>query len=722
MALQNQENEKNDSAILDAMMKVDQELEDQQASVNSTSDREAYSSSHDTGVSPSTEISNSRGTGAGQDDDSGTMSIAHTENKAVLRWKIVMILVLLASTIGVAIAVFYYVSNEEEAAFEAAFIDNSKKVFEAIGDSLDVKLAAVDIFVTSIVSYAKYSNKTWPFVTLPHFAEKASKVRGLSHAMAITQMQVVWNDDDRRMWEDSYVGENEWWVQEGIDIQRSDPAFDGDISCPDYVPNGDTSIWYGDNVPFNDAPYVPSWQSYPVLSFGDNPPYNTNMIMSPKRGSAIKAAMNSHEVTISRVLNKVDPDEPTSPFYVRAVNEWNARHVETDGEAEEPLVQFLYPILVDNADTNQVKMNQLHPDNSTVVAIMATSFFWKAFLENTLPEGQRGIVVVFHNTCGQAFTYSLDGAETNYRVSVYPSTTFESNYKSDNPIIFTVTAVTIFVFTALVFLAYDRLVAVRQAKVMTSAVQSNAIVSSLFPSKYRERLYNDALQSSKAAGSGGTYIPSKARLKNFLREGNEDGFGSSSGPGQPIADLFTDCTVMFADIANFTAWSSAREPGQVFTLLETVYGTFDRIAARRGVFKVETIGDCYVAVTGLPEPRKDHAAVMVKFAKDCRDEFVEVTRLLEVSLGPDTADLGLRIGLHSGAVTAGVLRGQKSRFQLFGDTVNTAARMESTGMVNRIHISQSTATLLEKSNKGHWVKPKEELKFRPRARVSYRHF
>jgi len=81
--------------------------------------------------------------------------------------------------------------------------------------------------------------------------------------------------------------------------------------------------------------------------------------------------------------------------------------------------------------------------------------------------------------------------------------------------------------------------------------------------------------------------------------------------GKPIADLFTDCTILFADIAGFTAWSSVREPAQVFTLLETLYKAFDEIARRRRVFKVETVGDCYVAVTGLPNPRKDHAVAMV---------------------------------------------------------------------------------------------------------------
>lgn len=82
------------------------------------------------------------------------------------------------------------------------------------------------------------------------------------------------------------------------------------------------------------------------------------------------------------------------------------------------------------------------------------------------------------------------------------------------------------------------------------------------------------------------------------------------------------------------------------------------------------VGDCYVAVTGLPEPRSDHAVVMARFANECLYKMFELTRKLEVELGPDTGDLSMRFGLHSGAVTAGVLRGKRSRFQLFGDTVS----------------------------------------------------
>jgi Adenylate and Guanylate cyclase catalytic domain len=194
------------------------------------------------------------------------------------------------------------------------------------------------------------------------------------------------------------------------------------------------------------------------------------------------------------------------------------------------------------------------------------------------------------------------------------------------------------------------------------AARSNAIVSSLFPTAVRDRLMQEQEHDAKTRN-----------LKGFLSDKSH--YDSKSKEllfqTKPIADLFPETTVIFADIVNFTAWSSVRDPSQVFTLLEAVYNAFDDIARKRRVFKVETIGDCYVAVCGLPEPAKDHAVNMARFARDCMRKMWALMNSLEASLGPDTGDLTMRMGLHSGPVTAGVLRGERSRFQLFGDTMNT---------------------------------------------------
>jgi Adenylate and Guanylate cyclase catalytic domain len=248
----------------------------------------------------------------------------------------------------------------------------------------------------------------------------------------------------------------------------------------------------------------------------------------------------------------------------------------------------------------------------------------------------------------------------------YPSATMEAQYVTTNPIFFTVGVVAIFCFTSLVFATFDWTVERRQRKVMSTAVRTDAIVNSLFPSVVRERIFPTEV-SSKASERKNAF-----KLPNMMSRGKDapalDDLRRSAivaTPGaSPVAEMYPETTVFFADIAGFTSWSSERSPVAVFTLLETIYSEFDAIARKRRVFKVETIGDCYVAVGGLPEPMKDHAVTMCRFARDCRIKVNELTNNLESTLGPGTADLRLRIGLHSGAVTAGVLRGERSRFQV----------------------------------------------------------
>ena len=124
---------------------------------------------------------------------------------------------------------------------------------------------------------------------------------------------------------------------------------------------------------------------------------------------------------------------------------------------------------------------------------------------------------------------------------------------------------------------------------------------------------------------------------------------------------------------------------------------------------VETIGDCWLGICGAPNPNVKHAVVMTRFACDCLKKMEEIAVQLQDELGSDTTLLKLRVGLHSGPVTAGVLAGQKSRFQLFGDSVNTASRIESLGKPGRIHVSSATANQLIAHGKQAWLVEREDL-------------
>jgi hypothetical protein len=169
---------------------------------------------------------------------------------------------------------------------------------------------------------------------------------------------------------------------------------------------------------------------------------------------------------------------------------------------------------------------------------------------------------------------------------------------------------------------------------------------------------------------------------------------SSSFCSGPIVELYPATTIMIADLAGFTAWSAYQEPMHVFLILETIFYNFDQIALQnKSIYKIETVGDCYVAVAGIPDPCIDHAIIMAQFAKDCITKFNAMIQELDTSFTSTTTttkttssslssskddepiprirDLGIRIGLNSGPITGGILRGERNRFQLFGDTINT---------------------------------------------------
>jgi Adenylate and Guanylate cyclase catalytic domain len=252
---------------------------------------------------------------------------------------------------------------------------------------------------------------------------------------------------------------------------------------------------------------------------------------------------------------------------------------------------------------------------------------------------------------------------------------FRAKYRTNQPIIFTAIVVFIFIFTAMAFFVYDMAVQRRNTKVVRTAARTSEIVASIFPKDVHKRILAEAEERERqeAMYKRKRKRANSADLVDFLNVGNKDESkgGLSAGESaddsvdnwnsrpKPIADFFPTATILFADIVGFTAWSSTREPSQVFVLLESIFHEFDIIAKRRGVYKVETIGDCYVAVCGVPLPRKDHVVVMSRFARDCMNKVQSVLHQLEIELGPDTAELGMRFGLHSGAVTAGVLRGER---------------------------------------------------------------
>ena len=154
-----------------------------------------------------------------------------------------------------------------------------------------------------------------------------------------------------------------------------------------------------------------------------------------------------------------------------------------------------------------------------------------------------------------------------------------------------------------------------------------------------------------------------------------------------IADSEAEASVLFADIVGFTPFSSSVAPAEVVRLLDMLFRHFDDLCEDRGIEKIKTIGDAYMAVAGIPRPDPHHATSIVELAFGMQRAAAEVSPHWP-------SPLALRIGIASGPVVAGVIGRKKFAYDLWGDTVNTASRMESHGRPNRIQVSESTYQLL----------------------------
>jgi adenylate cyclase len=154
-----------------------------------------------------------------------------------------------------------------------------------------------------------------------------------------------------------------------------------------------------------------------------------------------------------------------------------------------------------------------------------------------------------------------------------------------------------------------------------------------------------------------------------------------------IADHLPEVTVLFADVVDFTPFSERVEPQRVVQVLNHLFSAFDELAERYRLEKIKTIGDAYMVVAGVPEPRADHAAVSVEMALAMHAAAADQPPL-------DGHRLQLRTGIATGPVVAGVIGRQKFSYDLWGDTVNTASRMESSGVAGCIQVTEATWRLV----------------------------
>jgi adenylate cyclase len=155
-----------------------------------------------------------------------------------------------------------------------------------------------------------------------------------------------------------------------------------------------------------------------------------------------------------------------------------------------------------------------------------------------------------------------------------------------------------------------------------------------------------------------------------------------------IADSFSEVTVLFADIVDFTNLASQMSPTELVEWLNEIFSTFDNLAEKHGLEKIKTIGDAYMVVGGLPIPREDHAYSIAEMALDMQQSAAKFKSKNQESFN-------MRIGIHTGPVVAGVIGTNKFIYDLWGDTVNIASRMESHGIPGGIQVTESTFDRLQ---------------------------
>ncbi|MFP6742581.1 MAG: adenylate/guanylate cyclase domain-containing protein [Alphaproteobacteria bacterium] len=193
----------------------------------------------------------------------------------------------------------------------------------------------------------------------------------------------------------------------------------------------------------------------------------------------------------------------------------------------------------------------------------------------------------------------------------------------------------------------------------------------------RERLYLERLETEKEKYERLLLNILPSQIVGRLNDGET-----------MIADRFDNVTILFADLVGFTKLSSRTEPNQLLKYLNTLFSGFDDLANAFGVEKIKMMGDAYMVVSGVPEARENHAEAMADMALGMLDVLASVNRGFD-----DSCDM--RVGIHSGPVVAGIIGTHRFVYDVWGDAVNVASRLESYGVAGRVQISETTARLIE---------------------------
>jgi hypothetical protein len=397
--------------------------------------------------------------------------------------------------------------------------------------------ATMDTFknaATTVTSLALASKQEWPEVVIPHYAERTNGYRELANVNFIAFSPLV--QDNRQAWEEFSVA-NQGWTLEGY-------AFQGSAGALTPIPSDlhrdlESGASTSAVVP---GPHAPVWQMSPVPD--DLTTVNFDLEVDD-RYSTLAHYVDEHRIP---AISAVFP-----------IAELLGKAYPSDSEAPKSIV--LEPIYADFQDTS--------PAVGHYLAVVE----WANFFSDILHQGANGIVVVLKNSCGQVFTFVVNGSEVTYigngdhhdseynehrrsaqifdpsatirdqednhcfySIDVYPSDTFKDEYTTRSPIIYTAVVFAVMLGTGLAFVLYEILVQRRQKALRAKVAKTNAIVSSLFPENVRDRLITGEDKKVGNRSKDKNSLVGKQGLKTFLDDAKVQDL--NIGESKPIADLF----------------------------------------------------------------------------------------------------------------------------------------------------------------------------------------
>ena len=558
---------------LDRLDQMSINLSDNDNSQSNSNTRSGSERSNSLGIDSS--LSDSNQTGNTREKAEAEI-LADKVSKQVFWLKMTVLLVLLAATILVSVAIYLSTIRSEISTFEAATQDHISKILDSIKFNMERKLGAIDGFSVAITSLALDLNVTWPLINIPDFEYRAANVRELADASSVALLPLV-TAKTRKAWE-SFSIQNTNWIYDGQIFEQTLGSYSTNTERERRTRERHTRILQENNevIEINGISseifelsdtgykrqegehdvYFPMWEHAPVVPTL----VNYDLYTDPNFHDGIEAMITSKHAVLGKIwdLNPHDTDDE----FTHGVSTEFLKTWETSStlHQDDPVSKMFYPVY----DTLE--------EDHILVGLLATVIHWQSYLNQILPPHADGLIVVLSNACNQIVTYQVNGEtseflglgdlhdphynnlgetiefatliENNekrverfadvifnvdfcpYTVSVYPSELLESAFVTNNAFIYTICVVVIFAFTALVFLVYDWIVERRQKLVMKRAVQSRAIVSSLFPAAVRDRLFrNDDSTSKGSKGGTGAGAGDKGGI------GGGDGFGDMNGGG-----------------------------------------------------------------------------------------------------------------------------------------------------------------------------------------------